>query len=145
MTPRKLLDVVDLPELNPEEEEIRLGSRRQNDDTTEPVAGPVPGGPGSDGPSDRTHGVIASGGLDGQRAGAPQGGANPSQIAGAIFAQLDQNGDGRITTDEIPADQSERLAMADANGDGVVEKAEMRAAIAKNMSGEPGGGPAGGP
>ncbi len=145
MAPRKLLDQVALPVLDPAEEEIRLGSRRQDGGNTEPVAGAAPGGPRIDGPSDRSSTGSPNGEPGSKRVSGSPDAANPSQIVGAIFAQLDKNGDGRITSDEIPADQADRLAMYDANGDGVVEKAEMRAAIAKSMSGGPGGGPAGGP
>jgi hypothetical protein len=56
---------------------------------------------------------------------------------GAIFSRLDQNGDDRITAEEIPPDEVGRLTEADTNGDGVVERAEMRSAISRMSAGGP--------
>jgi multidrug resistance efflux pump len=115
MTPRQLLDQVDLPELDPEEEAARLGRRRKGDGR--PGGGPRAGERGAGGPAGR--------------------GTDATQIVGAIFSRLDQNGDGRITAEEIPPDEVGRLTEADTNGDGVVERAEMRSAISRMSAGGP--------
>lgn len=45
-----------------------------------------------------------------------------------IFKHFDKNADGALTQDEVPAKLWERLAKADADNDGVVTKAELKAA-----------------
>lgn len=50
---------------------------------------------------------------------------NPAQIASRIFGELDVNGDGVLTEEEIPAERRERMVAADANGDGRIERAEL--------------------
>ena len=44
------------------------------------------------------------------------------------FKTLDKNGDGFITSDEVPAEAWERMKKADKNGDGKVSEAEMKEA-----------------
>jgi hypothetical protein len=56
-----------------------------------------------------------------------------------IFTRLDQNQDGVIAADEIPADQADRIKASDSNGDGNIEKQEMMQAIRARMAA--GGGP----
>jgi Ca2+-binding EF-hand superfamily protein len=59
-------------------------------------------------------------------------------IASQIINQLDTNGDGQLSTDEIDASGNtnfaSQLLKADANGDGIVTKDELSDAIAKNMA-----------
>lgn len=42
-----------------------------------------------------------------------------------VFAELDQDRDGRLTAAEVPEETWLRLVRADANGDGVVTKGEL--------------------
>ncbi len=49
----------------------------------------------------------------------------PAQIVKMLFEKYDANGDNILSDDEIPADQRERLARSDTNGDGKIEKAEL--------------------
>ena len=51
-----------------------------------------------------------------------------------MFARLDENGDGALQLEELP-NPIERLRAADADGDGVVTRAERRAARAAKMGG----------
>jgi len=53
--------------------------------------------------------------------GSPPGGR------GDRWEQLDVNGDGAVTLDEMTARQREMFAAADTNGDGAVTKEEMKA------------------
>jgi len=43
----------------------------------------------------------------------------------AMLEKLDQNGDGNISRDEISASHAERFASSDADGDGIVTRAEF--------------------
>ncbi len=60
---------------------------------------------------------LAQGGPDGQR-----GGARPS------FEQLDTNGDGMISEQELQSRGQARFAEADSNGDGMLDMDELTAA-----------------
>ncbi len=66
--------------------------------------------------------------------GGPQGaGAGPSSPAmmARMFQNRDQDGDGKLSGDEIPDQMRERLGMIDTNGDGSIEKSEMEQAMAR--------------
>lgn len=71
-------------------------------------------------------------------------GGNPAQM----IQRLDQNGDGKLSVDELPEQLRNRLSTADTNGDGFYDAAELTAAFASGGGGsdrEPGaGGPGGG-
>ncbi len=71
-----------------------------------------------------------------------RGGGNPAQM----IQRMDQNGDGKLSADELPEQMRERMSTADTNGDGFYDAGELAAAFA-NMGGGAGGGPpgAGGP
>lgn len=104
-----------------------------------PGAGPGgfggPGGPG---------GFAGPGGFGGP--GGPGGGRR-----GFDFADLDQNGDGKLTREEYPERIRQFFDMVDTNQDGVVDKAEFDEARRRMMErmrqggGFPGGSPPGGP
>lgn len=50
------------------------------------------------------------------------------------FQELDSNGDGQITQEEMDARATTRFSEADANGDGTLSKAELEAQGQKRMS-----------
>lgn len=56
-----------------------------------------------------------------------------------IFASLDANQDGKLTKDELPDGLSERLGLADTNGDGGISQQELET-IFKLFGGARGGG-----
>ncbi len=51
--------------------------------------------------------------------------------AGKLFAKFDANKDGSLTADEVPEKAWARLSKADADGNGAVTRAEIRAACKK--------------
>jgi hypothetical protein len=67
--------------------------------------------------------------------GPGQGGLNPNGRAGneamGRFLQLDANGDGKITPDEVPQQAGGMLRGADLNGDGAIDAREMQVLHAK--------------
>ena len=129
MNPRKLIDRVDLPEIVEDETEA---ARRAASDAPKKRA--LGGGGAGGGPS--------AGAKTG--AGPGQGGQpNIQAIVAAIFSKYDKNSDGKLTNDEIPSDQAERLKASDANKDGIIDKAEMTKAFKSRMSAG-GGAPQGG-
>jgi len=81
--------------------------------------------------------------------GAPGGGRGPGGPGGGgrggnpaqMIQRMDQNGDGKLSADELPEQMRERMAAADTNGDGFYDAAELTAAFA---AGGGGGGPRGG-
>jgi hypothetical protein len=50
-----------------------------------------------------------------------------------ILGRLDRNQDGIISSDEVPSEQADRLAGADSNGDGAIDRAELQQSIQKRM------------
>ena len=50
------------------------------------------------------------------------------------FQELDANGDGQVTKDEMLAHRNQRFTDADANGDGQLSVEEMQAAVQKKTS-----------
>ena len=82
-----------------------------------------------------------AGGQDGQRLGGNRG--DPAQLVERMM-QMDANKDGKISKDEMPAQQVERMFdRADTNKDGFLDKAELeafaKAGQARGQGGQPGG------
>ena len=48
-----------------------------------------------------------------------------------MIQRMDQNGDGKLSADELPEQMRERMSAADTNGDGFYDAAELTAAFAK--------------
>lgn len=110
------------------------------------VAGPGgAGGPGAGGgpPGAGGPGAGAPG------AGGPGGGGRPDPAA--MFARLDANSDGKLTSDElasIPEQFRGRMMAADTNSDGTIDREEYMANAQRRQQqggGGPGGGAPGGP
>ena len=51
----------------------------------------------------------------------------------AMMQRLDKNGDGVLSSDEIPQPLKERLSKADSNGDGNLAASELQAAMANRQ------------
>lgn len=119
------------------------GSAKQPAFASQPGSAKHPGlanqvGPGAGGPG----GLGVPGGpAGGPIAGGAPGGGNPAQIVAGMFSRMDANGDGLLSSDEIPADRADRLLAADADGDGKITRAELTASITQRMAA--GGGPPG--
>ena len=82
-----------------------------------------------------------AGGQDGQRPGGNRG--DPAQLVERMM-QMDANKDGKISKDDMPAQQVERMFdRADTNKDGFLDKAELeafaKAGQARGQGGQPGG------
>ncbi len=78
----------------------------------------------------------------GRASGGPGGGAMPD--AGAFFARLDKNSDGKITKDEVPAEFKDRLSQAfDRLGTDAITR-EQFADMMRRLA-PPAGGPTDGP
>ena len=103
------------------------------------------GGPGAGGPNSGGPGAAGPGGS--KSAGASGGNFNPA----AVFARMDANSDGALTSDEVTGRLAENFASSDANSDGKIDSAEFAAAMTKlRASGGPrsgggGSGSGGGP
>ncbi|MGE5191877.1 MAG: hypothetical protein ACM3U2_05200, partial [Deltaproteobacteria bacterium] len=72
-----------------------------------------------------------------------RGGGDPL----AFFQRLDQNGDGKVTEEEMPEFMKARFAAMDANGDKSIDKDEWQKAAATFQArggGRRGGSPPGG-
>ena len=52
-------------------------------------------------------------------------GGPPSGGPGAVFGRYDENKDGKIGEDEVPAEMWSRLRKADTDADGLVSKSEL--------------------
>lgn len=84
-------------------------------------------------------------------AGAPAAGNRPGgsgrRSPAEFFANLDKDGNGKISKDELPGFLADRLGDADTNADGDLDRTEFMAAMAKMRppggGGPPGGGPPG--
>jgi len=82
--------------------------------------GQRPGGPGGRGPG-------------GQGPGGPGGGGgNPA----AQLMNFDNNGDGKISQDELPEQMQGRFERMDENGDGVIDEEEIEAMAARFQGGQ---------
>jgi hypothetical protein len=111
-----------------------------------PVGAPGAGGPGAGGP-----GAGAGRGPGGTAGGPPGGGQGAGGGPGGGGARgggmpnLDTNGDGSLTADElqaIPAQFRDRMMANDTNSDGKLDASELAAMRARFQGG--GGGPGGG-
>jgi len=75
---------------------------------------------------------------DGMMGGMGQGGhmgmGGPGMGPGMDFAEIDTNGDGKITQDELDTMKAKRFAEADANGDGKVTADEIETQMAARMA-----------
>ena len=117
---------------------------------------------GRRGGDDSMRGGQSEGQSAGGRPGGPprQEGAGQERAGGGRrgggrlnFKQLDKNGDGKVSLDEMPEDRRERFGRMDANGDGFIDQDEQKA-IEERMQqwrqqqgeqqGNWGGGPPGG-
>ena len=66
------------------------------------------------------------GGQGGQRPGGPGQGA-PRGNPAAQMRNMDRDGDGKITRDELPTQMQPRFDRMDQNGDGVIDEKEIEA------------------
>jgi multidrug efflux pump subunit AcrA (membrane-fusion protein) len=160
MNPRRWLSKVNLPEppepvISPEEQIAdgaapdAAGQYASGDGPSGApnVPGGAPGGPegvgarpGSGGPG-APGGRGAPGGPTARGPGdAPGGGFNPAMIVTRAF-ESDANGDGLLSSEEIPADRAERWKGADANNDGSLTRPELTSFINQRIAA--GGGPGG--
>jgi multidrug efflux pump subunit AcrA (membrane-fusion protein) len=99
------------------------------------AGGPGAGGPGAGGPG---AGGPGAGGPGGPGAGGPGGGARPS----LSMSQLDKDGDGKVSKEELPAPVQNFFDAMDTNTDGFVDAQEL-AAVRRRMGGGGEGGPGG--
>ena len=76
----------------------------------------------------------------GGRGGGGRGGGDPM----AFFQRMDQNGDGKVTEDEMPEFMKGRFAAMDTNGDKAIDKDEWQKAAAAFQAGGGRGGGGGG-
>ena len=74
----------------------------------------------------------------GRQRGPRQGQAGRANPADQL-RNMDSNGDGQITKDEMPAQMQQRFDRMDQNGDGVVDEDEIEA-MASRFRGGPGNG-----
>lgn len=112
--------------------------------STAAAQGRGPGGPGSGGGPGA--GGPGAGGPGAGAGGPGGGGGGPGGDPGAMFARLDANSDGKVDADEmasIPEQFRSRFTQNDSNGDGVVDRAEFDASVARRRA-QGGGGPGGG-
>jgi len=133
------------------------GQGRQGGPGGDMQAGPGGGGGPGGGFSGAGPGGGGQGG-GGQGGGGQGGGGQGGNRRPRSFKEMDANGDGKITVDELPERAQQFFGMMDANGDGFVDEAEHKAnAERRRQGGGPGGaggfggggfgggGPGGGP
>ena len=70
--------------------------------------------------------AMATPAFAGERGGKGKG-KGKGRKAARLFARFDKDKSGSLTSDEVPAKLWTRLEKADADGDGAVTKAELRA------------------
>jgi hypothetical protein len=118
----------------------RGGGRGERGSPGESAAGPGAGGLATEGQP--TGGGRGEGGQfgGGGRGGGGRGGGDPL----AFFQRMDQNGDGKVTEDEMPEFMKGRFAAMDTNGDKAIDKDEWQKAAAAFQAGGGSGGPPGG-
>ena len=110
MSPRRLLDEVEMPklELAPGEvmvEDLLPGSKDEAE---------------GDAPSRKSQRSQKSPGLEDQ--GKDEAG---TQLAGQILSTYDTNGDGSLSAEELKAEGAQRYSAADIDGDGQVQRSEL--------------------
>ncbi|WP_186766514.1 EF-hand domain-containing protein [Puniceibacterium confluentis] len=76
--------------------------------------------------------ALSGGALQAEGAGSDAG-AHGARAA-MVFGDLDANGDGQLTQEEMTAHRTARFAAADADGDGLLTAEEMTAAAASRMA-----------
>ncbi len=76
---------------------------------------------------------------EGGKRGGKRGGKKGKHKIAKLFKRFDKDKSGSLTSDEVPAKLWERISKADANGDGAVTKAEIKAKR-KERGGKKGGG-----
>ncbi len=108
------------------------------------VAFPQDGGPGKAPPS-QGPGQGGPGGPGGPGSPGPGGPGGPGggERKRPVFTDLDKNGDGSITADDVSPEQWERIKKLDADGDGKVSKEEFDQGRPGRKPGEPGRRPGG--
>jgi hypothetical protein len=111
-------DKVDLPELPPESKGKKAAPKTPDaadQRQASPKAGKKPAG------------------------GAPPQGADPAAMVDSVFQRLDKNSSGKLEKDELPEQMKSRLGTIDSNGDGAVDRGELKASMAKMRASRPGG------
>ncbi len=119
----------------------------RGDGTARGEGGPRGDGAGGGGPRERGGpggGGGFGGGPGGGGPGGPGGGGGGRRSSGggggANLMQFDQDGDGRVTREEVPEQMSGLFDRLDDNGDGAIDSAEIEAMRARREAGGPGGG-----
>lgn len=104
------------------------------------------GGPGNSG-NGLSEGKIGgkdgshSKGGPGERGPGGEKGRNPVSLVQDMFNRYDLNKDGALSTEEMPAERRDRMELADANGDGKVDRNELTTAMARTRGPRGEGGP----
>ncbi|HEV3342848.1 MAG TPA: HlyD family efflux transporter periplasmic adaptor subunit [Pirellulales bacterium] len=89
---------------------------------------------------DGAWGASREAGAGPERRGPPGGGRRRLN-----FKELDKNGDGKVSLDEMPEDRRERFGRMDANGDGFIDQGEQKAIEERMRQAQEQGGWGGGP
>jgi len=126
-------DRVDLPELPSESEAKGMLAGRPR---PKPAGGEQPGTPGAP----RRPGPGESG-RPGPQSPGGSGRPDPATIVSGMLQKMDKNSNGRLDKDEIPEGMQSRLAAADTNGDGAIDRAELVAAMSRAAGRSPAGRP----
>lgn len=136
LNPRKHLDKFDQSRF-PKPEEL-VSEETAKKASSQPVAERKETKSAGGGPPQAAGGPGQGGGPSGGGGGR---GGNPAQM----IERMDQNKDGKLSLDELPAQMKDRLSSADTSGDGFLDTAELTAGIARmRAAGGGGGGPPGG-
>lgn len=134
INPKSHLKEVNLPELSAVDSQQVIQKRRKSPDAE--VSDKLPP------PQDRSSEESGAGPVRGGE-GERGGGGDPSA---RMMGRFDSNGDGFITSEELPGPLQEHFGTLDSNSDGKVDRGELSAGLAKLRAagfGPPGGG--GGP
>lgn len=168
LDPRKYVALLKLPDISEtpadkdsaevaERAKASAEERKKNGEPAPGTGSPAAGGPaGPGGPNATAGGPPRGPGAPGGGAGGgPPGGGGPGGgrfDPAAMFARLDANSDGKISSDEmasIPEQFRGRMLQNDTNSDGTIDRDEYMAGVARRQQqgggpGGPGGGPPGG-